>query len=277
MRINPLIITVAGMGAELTKKDTPYLPVTPDEIVAEANRVFVLGATVFHLHVRDEEGVPTLNLNRIIKIITEIKQKTDLIIQLSTGGAIGDTMEGRLKTLDADVNMGSLTLGSVNFGEEVFLNPYPLIEDLARKMLKKNIKPELEIFDVSMVETAHRLIGKGLLCPPLHFNVILGGPGWLPATVENLEFILGKLPRDSTWSASGVGRAQLPMIEYAITHGGHVRTGLEDNIYLSKGVLAKGNSDLVSQALDLAQRHGRRIASPKEARKILGIEAREKR
>lgn len=271
MVFSPLIITVAGIGAELTKKNTPYLPSTPEEIVEEAKKVFKLGATVFHLHARDSKGRPTLNSSLLRPLIRKIRKETGLIIQISTGGAISDSYAQRLKTLDCDVDMGSLTLGSANFGNDIFLNPYPLILRLAEKMKKRKIKPELEIFDTAMAQTAVKLFEKGVLTKPLHFNIILGGPGWLAGTVENLKFILKKLPPKSTWSASGVGKAQLPMIEYAITHGGHVRTGLEDNIYIRKGVLAKGNSELVEQVVSLAKKHGREIASPKQARRMLGV------
>lgn len=265
----PLIITVAGVGAELTKAETPFLPTTPDEIVEEAYRVYKLGAHVFHLHARDPSGKPTLNPEILRLIINGIRQKTKLIIQISTGGDIHDSFEDRLKTLDLKPEMGSLTLGSVNFGNEVFLNPVSLIKDLVRKMVEKNIKPELEIFDVAMMEYACKLKNEGLLKTPLHFNIILGGPGWLSATLSNLRFILKKMPEESTWSASGVGRGQLPMLEYAIAHGGHVRTGLEDNIYIRKGVLAKGNRELVLQVQKLAKKQKRRIATIEEARKIL--------
>ena len=268
---DPLIITVAGVGAELAKENTPYLPVTPDEIVAEAVLVFNLGARIFHLHVRDDAGKPTCNPNRIKSIVGRIRQQVPMIMQVSTGGAIGDTLDDRLKTLDAGPEMGSLTLGSVNFGNDVFVNTVPIITALAQKMLEKKIKPELEIFDAAMMEEASVLLKKGLIKSPLYINIILGGPGWLSATVENLEFILKKMPPRSSWSASGVGKGQLPMIEYAVLHGGHVRTGLEDNIYLSKGVLAKGNAELVEQVLDLARKHKRKIATPEEARKILGL------
>ncbi|MBI4412222.1 MAG: 3-keto-5-aminohexanoate cleavage protein [Deltaproteobacteria bacterium] len=268
---DPLIITVAGIGAELTKENTPYLPVTPDEIVEEAIRVFNLGARIFHLHVRDDQGKPTCDPQRIKSIIDRIRQKVPMILQVSTGGAIGDALEDRLNTLEAGSEMGSLTLGSVNFGNDVFLNTVPIITALAQKMLDKKIKPELEIFDTAMMEEAQILLKKRLIKSPLHINIILGGPGWLSATVENLEFILKKMPAGSSWSASGVGRGQLTMIEYAIIHGGHVRTGLEDNIYRSKGVLAKGNAELVGQVVELARKHKRKIATPDEAQKILGI------
>lgn len=269
--MQPLIITVAGVGAELTKKNTPYLPITPDEIAGEAERVFKLGARVFHLHVRDDKGKPTCDPKRIEEIVQKIRKKTDLIIQVSTGAAIGDSLDDRLKTLDADVEMCSLTLGNVNFGREVFQNTPEIILAISEKMKKKKIKPEMEIFDAAMTEYASVLLKKGLISPPLHFNIILGGPGWLAATVENLECALKKLPKGSTWSASGIGQGQLPMIEYAVSHGGHVRTGLEDNIYIKKGVLAKGNAELVEQVLVLAKKYGRQIATPEEAREILGL------
>ncbi len=270
--MNPLIVTVAGVGAELTKDQTPYLPVTPQEIIFEAEKVHQLGAQIFHLHVRNDQGKPTLNPDRLRLVIEGIRKKTNLIIQVSTGGDVHDSFESRIKTLDTGPEMGSLTLGSVNFGREVFLNPLPLIEQLAQKMQEKKIRPELEIFDVGMMDTALYLIKKGYLEPPFHFNVILGGPGWLSATVENLEFILKKMPPHSSWSASGIGRAQSSMIEYAVSHQGHVRTGLEDNIYISKGVLAKGNVELVEQVLGLAKKYKRKIATVKEARKILCLE-----
>ncbi|MDO8519350.1 MAG: 3-keto-5-aminohexanoate cleavage protein [Deltaproteobacteria bacterium] len=266
---DPLIITVAGIGAELTKADTPYLPSNPDEILEEAVRIEKAGAQVFHLHVRDHQGRPTLDRAVIDPLIKKIRAKTKLILQISTGGAIGDREADRLGVLECNVEMASLTLGSVNFGKEVFENPLPLIEKLASAMKQKKIRPELEVFDAAMPETAAKLLKKGLLTEPLHFNIILGGPGWLAAKVENLEFILKKLPAGATWSASGVGAGQLPMIDYAISHGGHARTGLEDNIYLVKGVLAKGNVELVAQVKELAGKAQRRLATIDEARKIL--------
>lgn len=269
--MEPLIITVAGVGAELTKKHTPHLPVSPDEIIASATGVAKLGAQVFHLHVRNEKGEPTCNPQILNQVIQGIHQKTSLLIQVSTGGSIHDTPDIRLGSLDAAVDMGSLTLGSVNFGDEIFSNPRPLVKQLAQKMLQRKIRPELEIFEAGMVDEAKYLINEGLIAPPFHFNIILGGPGWLAATVENLEFILKKLPKGSSWSAAGIGRFQKPLLEYAVSHGGHVRTGLEDNIYASKGVLAKGNEELVEQVLEMAKKHNRQLATIEETKKILGV------
>ena len=230
-----------------------------------------LGAHVFHLHVRDKKGRPTINKKHISRLVAEIRKTTSLIIQVSTGGAITDSYKKRLATLETHVEMASLTLGSTNFGNDVFSNPLPFIEKLALAMKDKKIRPELEIFDVGMMNTAHKLIEKGLIEAPFHFNVILGGPGWLAASLENLEFILKKMPPYSTWSASGIGKHQFPMLDYAIEQGGHIRTGLEDNIYIQKGILAKGNAELVEQTLDLASKYQRRLATMEEARKILGI------
>ncbi len=271
MKSPPLIITVAGVGAELTKKQTPYLPVKPQEIIAEAKRVFQLGVQVFHLHVRDPKGLPTVDPQILKSVNRSIRQETKLIIQVSTGGDVHDSFSSRLKTLDTGPDMGSLTLGSVNFGKDIFLNPISLIEALAKKMQQKKIRPELEIFDVGMMDTASYLIKKGFITPPYHFNIILGGRGWLAASEENLRFILKKLPRHSSWSASGVGPFQKPMIEYAIAHGGHVRTGLEDNIYSKKGFISKGNMEIVNQVLKLAKKYKRPIASMRETKKILGL------
>ncbi len=269
---NPVIITVAAIGAEHTKKSSPYVPLNPERIIQEAIAIDLAGAHVLHLHVRDAKGKPTCDPKLISKVVKEIKKKTKLIVQISTGGAVTDTDQARVGTLVSGVDMGSLTLGSVNFGNEIFANPLPLIRKLATKMKQKKIKPELEIFDAGMVETAYQLIEEKLVVPPLHFNIILGGPGWLAATEENLDFILKKLPAGSTWSGSGIGRFQKSMMEWALARGGHVRTGLEDNLYLSKGILAKGNVELTEQAKEFIHQSGRKTASPTEARQLLSIQ-----
>lgn len=267
----PLIITVAGVGAELTKKHTPFVPLTPDEIIAEAEAVARLGASIFHLHVRDTKGRPTCDPRVIRKVTQGIRRRTNLILQVSTGGAIGDTEVDRLGTLIKGLEMGSLTMGSINFGDEVFLNPAPLILKLYAKMKRLGIRPELEIFDVAMLEFALYLIKQGQMEPAPHFDFVMGGRGFLPATPENLDFLLAKLPRLATYSVAGIGSAEFSLAEMALSRGGHVRVGLEDNIFLSRGVLARGNAELVQGLLGIAARHGRRIASVEEARKILKV------
>lgn len=267
----PFILTVAGIGAELSKKNTPYLPSTPEEILEEARAIDIHGTHILHLHVRDKKGRPTLDPKIIKPLVAQIRDNTDLIVQISTGGSIKDTFKARLGVLVPGVQMASLTLGSVNFGNEIFSNPLPFIEELAKIMLKKKIKPEMEIFDLSFVDTAHLLIQKKLIKPPYHFNIILGGPGWLAATEENLRLIVSRLPQPCTWSASGVGRHQKEMITWGLQQGGHIRTGLEDNIFTQKGILAKGNEELVRISIEIAKQQKRRLATTKEAKKLLSL------
>jgi 3-keto-5-aminohexanoate cleavage enzyme len=269
--MKPVIITVAGVGAELTPENTPYLPSNPQAIIEDACAVFEEGAAMYHLHVRDEHGLPTLKPDIVSEVVSGIRKHTDLIVQISTGGSIGDTMEDRLKVLVPGVEMGSLTLGSTNFGPDVFLNPQPHIEALAQSMSSLGIKPEGEIFDVSFAENLGRLVARNILQAPAHVNIILGGPGWLSATESHLDYILSLLPAGTTWTASGVGRFQKVMLAFALSRGGHCRTGLEDNIYVEKGVLAKGNRDLVIQLKEMADKAGRPLATCSEARTILGL------
>lgn len=268
----PLIITVAGVGAELTRDMTPYVPLSSDEIAVEAAQVYALGARVFHLHVRDVQGQPTCDPHVIRTVVRKVRKAAPgLILQISTGGSVADTAEGRVGTLVQGIEMASLTLGSINFGDGVFLNPVPLIRRLAARMRRLGIRPELEIFDVAMLEFSLWLLRKGEIDAPPHYDFVLGGRGFLQATEANLDFLIAKLPRGATFSVAGIGSAQFVLAAMAMTRGGHVRVGLEDNIYVEKGVLAQGNADLVEKVLRLAKRHDRRIASQTEARRLLRI------
>lgn len=266
-----VIITAALVGAELTRKETPYLPLTPDEI-AEAARLSVeAGAAMIHLHVRDEKGRPTNSAVRFKEVIQKVKEKCRPvpIIQASTGGAVGDSFESRAEPLEAGPDMASLNAGSVNFGKEVFENPLPLIERLARLEKERGIKPEIEIYDLSHLETAVKLIEEGLIRRPAHFQFVMGVKGGIAATEEDLKLLVSRIPDGSTWTVAGIGRFEFPMAELALKMGGHVRVGIEDNIYLEKGVLAKGSCELVQKAVELARRYGRDPASPAEARDLL--------
>lgn len=269
--MEPLIITAALVGAELSRKEQPYLPLSPEEIAAQGLEAIQAGASILHLHVRNPEGNPTCNEKIFKETIDLIRQKSNVIIQVSTGGAIGDTDEDRCRPLLANPDMASLTTGSINFGKEVFLNPLPFIEKLAQEILAQNIKPEIEVFDLSMLETGIRLIEKGLIKTPAHFQFVLGVPGALAATEKNLKFLVENLLPNATWSLSAIGRFQFPLMELAIQWGGHARLGFEDNIYLEKGVLAKSNAELVTKGVELAQKHGRKIATIEQAREILGL------
>lgn len=271
--VQPLIITAAVVGAELSRQDTPFLPLTPDEIAEEAWEAQQAGAAMVHLHARAADGSPTQDIQAYQSIIQAVRSRCpDLIIQVSTGGAVGMSAEERLQPLALQPDMASLTSGTVNFGEEVFYNSLPMIRQFARAMLEKNIRPELEIFDSGMIANALRLFKEGLLLEPLHFNFVLGVPGGAAGTLKNLMHMVESVPPSSTWCASGIGAAQLPLTTMAILLGGHVRVGLEDNIYYRRGELSQGNAPLVARVFRLAGELGRPLATPNEARRILNLE-----
>lgn len=266
-----LIITVALVGAEVTRQQTPFLPLSPREIANEAKKVREAGASIIHLHMRDQFGNPSQAKALFAEAISYIQAETDLIIQVSTGGAVGMTAEERVQPVTLAPEMASLSTGSVNFGDEVFSNPLPMVREFARACQVHHVKPEIEVFEGGMIQNALTLVKQGFLQEPLHYNFVLGVPGGLPATAKNLLFLLDLIPSTSTWTVSGIGRHQLSMNTLGILLGGHVRTGFEDNIYYRKGVLAEGNAPLVSRLVNLAEILERPIASPFDARKLLGI------
>jgi 3-keto-5-aminohexanoate cleavage enzyme len=272
----PVIITAALVGAELTRENTPYLPLTPQEIAVEARAAYEAGAAMVHLHARDANGFPTQNVEDYRKIIEAVRARApEIIIQVSTGGAVGMTAEERLQPLALQPEMASLTTGTVNFGEDVFYNDMPMVRTFAKAMQTRGIRPEIEVFDSGMIPAALRLLKEGLLGEPLHFNFVLGVPGGAAGTIKNLLHMVESIPQGSTWTASGIGAAQLPLATTAILLGGNVRVGLEDNIYYSRGVLSEGNAPLVARAVRLAKELGRVVATPDEARRILRIKPRE--
>lgn len=262
---------MALTGAELSREDTPYLPLTPEEIAHEACSCYDAGASIVHLHARGSAGSPTQNIDVYGEIIALINERCHPIIQVSTGGAIGMGAVERLQPVELKPEMASLTCGSVNFGDAVFYNPSGLLVKFATAMKEHGVKPELEIFDAGMVANAINLLRNGLFIPPLHFDLVLGVPGALPATLKNLLFLVDSLPQDSTWSVAGIGKHQLSMATAAILLGGHVRVGLEDNIYYRKGELARGNVPLVERVVRIADELEREVANADQARKILGL------
>lgn len=267
-----LIITVAPVGAEVTRKETPYLPLTPEEIADEVYRCYNAGATVVHLHARDEFGNPTQKKERYREIIEKIKEKVpDIIIQISTGGAIGMSFEERAEPLELNPPFASLTVGTVNFGDGVFYNPPDWIKKFALIMKERNIKPELEIFESGMIDNAIRLLKEGLIEEPLHFDFVLGVPGGMSGDPKNLIFLINSIPKNSTWMVAGIGRYEFPLSIISVTLGGHTRVGFEDNIYLKKGVLAKSNAELVERVAKFSIEFGREIATVEEARRILNL------
>ena len=267
----PLIITVAAVGAELTREKQPNLPVTPEELARDAAECRAAGAAIYHLHVRDDQGRPTMDVATFRAALDAITSATDLIVQFTTGGAVSDSADARIAPLSLGPEMATLTTGSVNFGTEVFLNPEPLIDRLYSEMRSRGTLPEFEIFDAAMIANALTAYERNGADHHRHFDLVLGVPGALPWALGVIPFLVGMLPADATWSATGIGRAHLPVAEEAIELGGHVRTGFEDVRYYEPGRLAVSNAELVERVASMAGAAGRSIAGPAGAREILGL------
>jgi 3-keto-5-aminohexanoate cleavage enzyme len=274
--MTPCIITVAITGSVPTKRDNPAVPITVPEQVESTQQAYEAGAALVHVHVRNDDGSTTSDPERFGRFLEGVRRHCPgMIVQFSTGGRSGSGKE-RGGMLHHHPDMGSLTTGSVNFATMVYENPPDLIEELAGTMLKHNIKPEVEVFDLAMLYNAARLVDAGLLAPPVHVQFVLGIPNALPADRHVLELELAELDRmlpGATWTAAGIGRHQLTVNEWSLELGGHCRTGLEDNVRFDKGRLAASNAELVARVAGLAERYGRRAASPAEARRILGLSA----
>ena len=271
--MDPLVITVAPVGGELTREQQPNLPLTPDEIAEEVARCREAGASIVHLHVRDEDGRPTQGRDHFERAIDAIKRAApDVIVQTSTGGSVGMTEEERSQPLDLKPEMATVTTGSVNFGDEVFENPYPLVERFFLRMRDLGVQPEFEVFDTGMVETAKRLVTAHDAEPRhQHYDLVLGVPGGMAGTPQAVAFMAGILPRGATWTATGIGRTHLPVTLTALAMGGHVRTGFEDTTRYERGRLAASNDELIARVARLAREIGREVATPDRAREIVGI------
>lgn len=265
-----VILTAAIVGAEITREQTPHLPITAQEIADEAARCREAGAAVIHLHVRNDDGSPTQSRERFAEAIEKIRSKTDCIVQVSTGGAIGMTIDERAQPLDCRPEMATLNCGTLNFGDDVFVNTRPQIRDLAARLRASGAVPELECYEVGHVEEALMLADKGVVPRPLHFQFVMGVPGGIGASEANLRYLVSLVPRsEATWAVAAVGRHQQPLTELAMRLGGHARVGLEDNIYLSKGVLSEGSAPLVARAAAYARSIGRTPVEPSRARAML--------
>ncbi|HLL54798.1 MAG TPA: 3-keto-5-aminohexanoate cleavage protein [Myxococcaceae bacterium] len=275
MNAPPMVITAAMVGAETTREQTPYLPITAEEIGIEAAKCREAGAAMVHIHVRTPDGKPSQDTELFRAAIREIRKRCDILVQTSTGGAVGMTAEERCGPLrltgEDKPDMATLSTGTVNFGEDVFWNPRPLVRDIAKRIRALGIKPEIECFDVGMIDEALYLAKEGLVDMPAHFDFVLGVPGAVGARKEVIEFMRSLIPEKSTWTVAGVGRHQLPMAELAAEMGGNGRVGLEDNIFISKGVLAKGSYELVAELAKRARAKGRELATPQQAREILRL------
>lgn len=271
----PLIITAALNGAEVTRAQQPALPITPQEIGIAAAECAQAGASIVHVHARESDGTPTQSMDIYRQIMAEVAQRCDVIVQISTGGAVGMTPQERLAPVALRPEMATLSMGSVNFGGEVFVNHPADIEAFAQEMQLLGVKMELEIFDSGMLNTAKRWLAKGMLPSPAHFDLVLGVPGGMAGTPQALMYLLSELPPGASWTVAGMGAAQLPMGTLAIVLGGHVRVGFEDNICYRKGQLAISNAQLVARVVRLARELDRPVAKPPEARRILGLKQRE--
>jgi uncharacterized protein (DUF849 family) len=286
-----LVITAALTGAETTRSQNPSLPITPDEMAEEAAACCQAGASVVHIHARDpESGNPTSSLDVFAEIAGKIKQKCDAIVNFTTGGAIWMkdaeriAVVGRLKP-----ELASLDMGTMNFyvpgypetwGDEgVFKNTFESIEFFAKTMAESETRAECEVYDVSMIESVRMMVERGVLESPVHLQFVMGVIGGIPAGAGNLTY-LARTAKEAlpgcTWSVCATGRHEFPMAAVAIVEGGHVRVGLEDNIYVSKGVLAKGNADLVAKVTRLAHELGREISTPEETRRFLKLKGSDK-
>jgi 3-keto-5-aminohexanoate cleavage enzyme len=272
----PLIITAAIVGAEVTRDQNPHVPFTPDEIAEEARRCREAGASVIHLHARHDDGSATQDKDRFGATIEAIRAKTDVIIQVSTGGAVGMSIDERCQPLllRPPPDMATLNCGTINFGNDVFVNSRKEIRDVATRIFESGSMPECEVYEVGHLDEALVLHKENRLSPPLHVQFVLGIPGAMGARESTLRFMVAELEASGvahSWGVAAVGRFQKPLTELAVRMGGHARVGLEDNVYLEKGVLSEGSAPMVARLAEYAESVGRKVADPKQARELLGL------
>src|SRR5215468_2598285 len=267
------MITIAPTGAEVDKAAVPVLPVTLDELVTTAKECREAGAAVIHVHIRDGEAKPTLDLDRLKETVHALRESTDLIVQLSTGGAVTDPFERRLAVLDAAPDGCSLTCGTVNFGDEVFMNPWPFMCELYVKTQELGVVPEFELFDLGHIASLHRLLDKygAPFGGHVHCDLVMGVPGGMAGDAATLVAAVAALPAGATWSATGIGRTTLPVMFAALAVGGQLRVGMEDTVTFSRGRPVRSNAELVERAATLADLAQRPAMTPDQARAMLGV------
>ena len=270
------LITVAPTGAETAKSDCPQLPTTLEELVETAKRCEACGAGMIHVHIRDDEHRPTLELSRLRDTVAALREQTSLVVQLSTGGAVTDPLDHRLRVLDAEPDSCSLTLGTVNFGDGVFMTPWPFVTELYQLTQERQVVPEFELFDLGQVAALHRLLDR--FGPPyggrVHCDLVMGVPGGMPGTADALIACVNALPAAVTsWSATGIGRSTLPVALAALSKGGHLRVGMEDVLTLARGVPVEHNDQLVARAAGLAEFVQRPAMSTGDVRDLLQVRA----
>ena len=270
-----VIITAAIVGSRPTKGMNPAVPYTPEEIAESALECWRDGAAIAHIHVREPStGLPSSDIDLQREVVERIRAESDMLLNLSTSGYHlegDDVIDERLRPLQLSPELCSLDIGSINFIDGAFVNPPAWGRIAAETMRASWIKPEIEVFELGHIVQACDWIDEGLfLLPPL-FQLCMGVKWGIPADTENLQFMVKKLPDIAVWSVLGVGKRQLPMIEWSLAHGGHIRVGFEDNLYIRKGELAESNAEFVRVAVELAHKYNRDVASPEEAKRILGI------
>lgn len=271
------LITVAPTGAESAKADVPQLPTTLEELVETAVRCEAAGAAIIHLHIRDAAHQPTLDHGLLRASVEALREATDLIVQLSTGGSVHDPLERRLTVLDAEPDSCSLTCGTTNFGADVFLNPWPFMVELYRQSVAREVVPEFELFDLGHVDSLRRLLDQeGLpFGGRVHVDLVTGVPGGMPGTPAAVLAAVAALPPQVTsWAATGIGRTHLPVLATALGAGGHLRVGMEDNLVFAKGRPVQHNEELVARAGDIAALMQRPPMTTAEARELLAVRRR---
>ena len=272
-----VIITVAPTGSIPSRKDTPHLPITPEEVAEETRRSHEAGASIVHLHARDpESGTPTSDIEIFRQYLERIREACPIVTQITTGGGavtLGLSPEQRMEAVEKlRPESASLNAGSMNFGRKLFPNTPEVMETFARRMQEMGVKPEFEVYEIGMIrQVGHWIIKAGLADPPYRFSLVMGVLGGIPATIRNLQAMVEDLPTDCVWQVIGIGRHQLPLGAVAVAAGGGMRVGFEDNIYLKKGVPARSNAELVEKAVALVEAMGKEVASVDEARILLGM------
>jgi uncharacterized protein (DUF849 family) len=271
---NGLLVTVAPTGAETAKADFPHLPTTPEAIAETAKACQAAGASMIHLHVRDGEHLPTLDLALLREWVAAVRESSDLIVQLSTGGSVHDPLDQRFKVLDAEPDSCSLTMGTTNFGDDVFSNPWPFVCDLYQLSQERGVVPEFELFDLGQVHAMRRLLDRfGLPAGgKVHVDLVMGVPGGMNGTTDALVAAVHDLPAETTsWSATGIGRSTLSVILASLSKGGHLRVGMEDVLTISKGVPVESNAQLVERAVAIGALAQRTPLTPDQARELIGV------
>ena len=272
--MDKVIITAAITGSRMQRDIAPYIPITPEEIAQSAIESWEAGASIVHIHVRDPKtGMGSQDVDLFKRVVEPIRAKTDVVLCLTTSGVPGLNLpiDARLAPLELKPELASFDAGSINLGGHPFINTNEFLDEAAIRMREFGVKPEIEVFDLGMIITTLRMRDEGKLDEPLHFQFVLGTPAGAPATPKSFLHFLEHIPDNATWSTIGVGRRQIDMAMMALIMGGHIRVGMEDNIYLQHGVLAKTNAQLVERVIRVCKEYGRDIATPDETRDILGL------